>query len=66
MSEDPVMRYVEILKKQLAKAEADSKRGWELYHRQAEHACELEHFINLYRKMTGVTIKMYKENEEND
>jgi len=64
MSDDPVMRYVDVLKSQLAEAKNESDEGWRMFHNLEAKVKQQDDLLKFYRKMTGVTIKIYEGEDD--
>jgi len=66
VSDDPLMRYVDVLKSQLAEAKRESDEGWRMFHNLESKVKQQDDLLKFYRKMTGVTIKIYDEDEDDE
>ena len=59
MSEDPIMRYIDVLKDRIRQLEDSLKRYEEI-------ATEQDKIINAYKKMTGLVVSIDNGDDNED
>jgi len=66
MSDDPVMRYVDVLKSQVAQLKKESNEGWRMFHVFEAKVKQQDDILKFYRLMSGVRIEIYDGEEDEE